>query len=181
MKKSIASGAAGMLLALMVSLFSHSEGLQNFKFQLGMYDEAIDEKAIAETLKLFNKHFATFFNTGGNLAGLNEFPAANMIKRRIFQEINKWTKDNQIIVYDKDVFEIETIDLLDPVSAVVLVKEVWFLSIQERETRKHLSPVKANPLRVRYFMKKTDGSWRVVEFEVFAGTDDITPVRIERF
>jgi hypothetical protein len=181
MIKSIVSGAAGIILALFVSFFSHSEGIQNLIFRLGMYDASMDKKAIEETLNLFNKHFATFFNTGGNLTGLNEFPAENMIKRRIFQEINKWTKNNQLIVYDKDVFEIESVDFLDPDRAIVVAQEVWFLSIQEKKSRKPLSAVKASPLRIRYFMKKTDGSWSVVEYEVFADTDKISPMRMERF
>jgi len=174
MKKSIISGAAGILLALCLSLFSHDQGLRNFGFSLGMYDHEKEAKAIEETLKLFNRNFASFFNTGGSLAGLNEFPAANMIKRRIFQEINDWKKNNQIIVYDRDVFELESVDLLSPVSAVAVAREVWFLTIQDRDTRKSLmSGVKANPIRVRYVMRKENNNWRVFEYEVFGVDDDI--------
>jgi hypothetical protein len=175
MKKSIISGAAGILLALSLSLFSHDQGVRNFSFTLGIYDSKKEEKEIEETLKLFNRNFASFFNTGGSLAGLNEFPAANMIKRRIFQEINDWRTNNHIIVYDKDVFELESVDLLSPVSAVAVAQEVWFLTIQDRDTRKSLmSGVKANPIRVRYLMRKEEGNWRVIEYEVF-GPDDTIP------
>ena len=180
MKKIIISGAAGIILAFAVSLFSHEQGLRNLGFHLGMYDREKVEKELGDTLKLFNRNFATFFNTGGNLTGLNEFPADNMIKRRIFQEINKWSKEKQLIVYDKDSFDIERIDLPDPGSAVVLAREVWFLSVQEKETRKTLSAVKANSLRVRYIMKKIDSSWRVVEYEVFADEDEVPPMRMDR-
>jgi len=174
MKQNIISGAAGILLALCVSLFSHEQGLINFGFSLGMYDNEKGEKEIEETLKLFNRNFASFFNTGGSLAGLNEFPAANMIKRRIFQEVNEWKKNNQIIVYDKDVFELENVDLLSPVSAVAVAREVWFLTIQDRDTRKSLmSGVKANPIKVRYLMGKEGDNWRVIEYEVFGVDDDI--------
>jgi len=138
------------------------------------------EKEVGDTLNLFNRNFATFFNTGGNLAGLNEFPAANMIKRRIFQEINEWKKKNQLLVYDKDSFEIENITLLNTVTAVAVANEVWFLNVQEKDTRKKLSPVKANPIQVRYFLKKRDGMWGVVEYEVFGSKDDIPELKIER-
>jgi hypothetical protein len=176
MKKNLISGAAGIILALFVSFISHEQGLMNLGFHLGTYESEKEEKKIEDTLRLFNRNFASFFNTGGGLAGLNEFPAANMIKRRIFQEINDWKKNNQIIVYDRDVFELESIDLMSPVSAVAIAREVWFLTVQDRETRKSLSRgVKANPVRIRYLMKKDGDNWRVLEYEVF-GVDDDIPV-----
>lgn len=135
-----------------------------------------EEKAIEDTLKLFNRHFATFFNTGGRLEGLNEFPAANLIKRRIFQDINKWNKENSVLVYDKDLFEIISLEILAPIRAVAVAKEVWFLNVKDRETRKNLSAVKANPIKIRYILKKIDGSWRVIEYEVFGKDDDIPPL-----
>ena len=161
---------AGIILSSSVSFFSHENSLENAAFYLGLDKRSAEEKAIEETLKLFNKHFATFFNTGGSLRGLNEFPAANMVKRRIFQ-INEWSKKNQVIVYDKDHFEIETINMLSPVSAFAVAREVWFLSVQDRTTRKHLSQTKANPIRVRYLLKKVNGSWGVLEYEVFSKND----------
>ena len=176
MKMNLVSGAAGIILALCVSFISHEQGLRNLGFHVGIYENEKEEKKIEETLRLFNRNFASFFNTGGSLAGLNEFPAANMIKRRIFQEINDWKKNNQIIVYDRDVFELESIDLMSPVNAVAIAREVWFLNVQDRETRKSLSRgVKANPVRIRYLMKKDGDNWRVLEYEVF-GVDDDIPV-----
>ena len=178
MKKIITSGAAGIILAFCVSLFSHEQGLRNLSFHLGMYDSQKEEKEIENTLNLFNRNFASFFNTGGSLAGLNEFPAANMIKRRIFQEINDWKKINQVLVYDKDVFELENIDLLSPLSAVAVAREVWFLNIREEDMRK--SPdagVKANPIRIRYHMRRQGDGWRVIEYEVFGLDDDIPELR----
>jgi hypothetical protein len=181
MKKSIGYIITGIFLALLTSVIIHPESIPNIRFNLGFHNQAADEKDIQETLRLFNKHFATFFNTGGKLAGLNEFPAANLIKRRIFQEINEWKKKNQILVYDKDSFEIEEITLLNPVNAIALTKEVWFLSIQEKDTRKKLSPVKANSIRVRYILNKINNKWGVFEYEVFGNEDDIPALKMERF
>ena len=180
MKKTIMAVLAGIILSSSVSFFSHENSLENAAFYLGLDKRSAEEKAIEETLKLFNKHFATFFNTGGSLRGLNEFPAANMVKRRIFQEINEWSKKNQVIVYDKDHFEIETINMLSPVSAFAVAREVWFLSVQDKATRKHLSQTKANPIRVRYLLKKVNGSWGVLEYEVFSKNDDIPAMNMER-
>ncbi|UCH45756.1 MAG: hypothetical protein JSV11_03350 [Nitrospiraceae bacterium] len=176
MKKYLISGAAGILLALCISFFSHEHSLKNFAYFIGAYDHEMFVQEIEQTLKLFNRNFASFFNTGGSLAGLNEFPAANMIKRRIFQEIDDWRKNNQIIVYDRDVFELESIDRTSPVSAVAIAREVWFMTIQDRGTRKSImSGVKANSIRVRYRMRKEGDTWRVTEYEVF-GVEDTIPV-----
>lgn len=176
MKKNIVSLIAGIILAFTVSLFIHKNGINNLFFHMGVYDMPGEEKAIEDTLKLFNRHFATFFNTGGRLEGLNEFPAANLIKRRIFQDINKWNKENSVLVYDKDLFEIISLEILAPIRAVAVAKEVWFLNVKDRETRKNLSAVKANPIKIRYILKKIDGSWRVIEYEVFGKDDDIPPL-----
>lgn len=180
MKKTVISCVTGVILAFSVALYSHEQGLMNFGFHLGMYNSEKVEKELGDTLNLFNRNFATFFNTGGSLSGLNEFPAANMIKRRIFQEINEWKKKNQLLVYDKDSFEIENMTLLNSVTAVAIAKEVWFLNVQERDTRKKLSPVKANPIQVRYILKKLKEMWMVVEYEVFGSRDDIPELKIER-
>lgn len=179
--KNIYASIAGIILALTVSFFIHENSFYNLRFHLGLYDRKAEEKAIEDTLKLFNLHFATFFNTGGDLEGLNEFPASNLIKRRIFQEINEWRKNNSLLVYDKDVFNIDSIKIIDPVSAVATTEEVWFLNIQNIETRGYLSPVKANPIKVRYFLKKVDGKWLVIEYEVFGKKDDLPPLNERRF
>jgi hypothetical protein len=180
MKKIILAVLAGIILSSSISFFSHENSLDNASFQFGLYKSTAEEKAIEETLKLFNKHFATFFNTGGRLQGLNEFPAANMLKRRIFQEINEWSKKNQVIVYDKDHFEIETIKMLSPLTAVAVAREIWFLNVQDRKTRKSLSQSKANPIVVRYLMKKIDDKWGVLEYEVFSEKDDMPEMHTGR-
>ena len=176
MIKNILSICFGTLLALAVSLFSADNAAENLRFHMGLYDTAAEEKQVENTLKLFNRNFATLFNTGGDQsAALNEFPAANMIKRRVVQEINDWARQDKVLVYDKDVFEIEEIDLLSPARAVVVSREVWFLNVQNRQARHEKSGVKASPIRVRYFLKKIDDKWGVIEYAVF-GKDDPIPV-----
>ena len=176
MIKNILSICFGTLLALSVSFIADDNAAENFRFHMGLYDTAADEKQLENTLKLFNRNFATLFNTGGDLSSaLNEFPAANMIKRRVVQEINDWARQEKVLVYDKDVFDIEEIDLLSPARAVVVAREVWFLNVQNRLARNEKSGVKASPIRVRYILKKIDDKWGVIEYEVF-GKDDTIPV-----
>ncbi len=181
MVKNIVSIICGVTLALMLSFFANSNALMNLRFHLGLYDIPAEEKQVEDTLKLFNRNFATLFNTGGDLSvALNEFPAANMIKRRVVQEINDWAGNNKVLVYDKDVFEIETIILLSPGRALAVTREVWFLNVQNRENRREKSGVKASPIRVRYFLKKIDSKWRVIEYEVFGKDDDIPVMNTDR-
>ncbi len=181
MVKNIVSIICGVILALILSFFANHNALMNLRFHLGLYDTPTEEKKIEATLKLFNRNFATLFNTGGNLAlSLNEFPAANMIKRRVVQEINDWAGNNKVLVYDKDVFELEKIDLISPERAMAVSREVWFLNVQNRKNRSEKSGVKANPIRVRYLLKKIDNKWLVIEYEVFGKDDDIPEMNMDR-
>lgn len=181
MVKNIVSIICGVALALMLSFFTNNNALMNLRFHLGLYDTPAEEKQVEDTLKLFNRNFATLFNTGGDLSVvLNEFPAANMIKRRVVQEINDWAKNNKVLVYDKDVFELEKIDLLSPGRALALAREVWFLNVQDRENRHKKSGVKANPVRVRYLLKKIENKWRVIEYEVFGEGDTVPEMNTDR-
>jgi len=176
MKNKIYAVIVGVILASLTSFLTHENAFYNLRFHLGLYDRVSEEKDIEKTLRLFNRYFATFFSTGGSLEGLNEFPAANLIKRRIFQEINDWKKEGYLLVYDRDVFKIESVEMLDPISAVAIAKEVWFLNVQDLNTRRYVSPVKADPIRVRYFLEKIGKKWQVVEYEVFGAQDEIPPL-----
>lgn len=173
--------AAGILCALVASFAGSPHAFADLRFHLGLYDRSGETKSVESTLRLFNKLFASFFNTGGLIEGLNEFPAANLVKRRIFQDIGELAKTNTVIVYDRDVFKLRKVDFLDPVRAVALADEVWFISLQDSRTRKPISAVKANPIRVRYLLRKEKGAWRVVEYEVFDKSGPIPPLGVREF
>ena len=172
----IAAVAAGLLL----SLASHRNGLQNLSFHLGARNDRNVRGEIEETLNQFNRNFATFFNTGGSTEILNEFPASPLIKRRIFQEIGQWTKENAVLVYDKDLFELETAELMRPDAAVAVAREVWFVTLQNAESRKAIGEMKANPLRVRYLLKRSGRRWQVETYEVFGEKEEMPPLPVER-
>jgi hypothetical protein len=179
MNKNIISFIAAVMTALALSYFFNEDPLDNLKFHTGLYNTAEEKKVIEMTLKQFNKHFATLFNTGGELQSLNYIPAANLVKRRIVQELNEWSSNNQVLVYDRDVFEIKNIEILSPKRAVVMANEVWFLNVQNREKRHEKSGVKANPIKVRYILGKHDDRWKVIELEVYGKDDSIPPLRTE--
>jgi hypothetical protein len=179
--KRISAVIVGFIIAISVSYYIHDDGLANLRFKLGLIDRDEDYKAIEETIKLFNRYYATFFSTGGNLEGLGRFPAANLIKRRVVQEINQWRQENKVLTYDKDVFDLERVELLGPEKAIALTREVWFLNIQKFNTREKLKGVKVNPIRVRYILIKRQGAWKIEEYEVFHIQDEVPPFRNRRF
>ena len=159
MIKNLVSLTAAVITAFAVSYFLNNDPLVNFRFHAGIYNTADEEKAVEKTLNEFNRHFATLFNAGGDLSALNFIPAANLIKRRIVQEINEWARNDKVLVYDKDVFEIDEIELYSPVKAVAIATEVWFLNVQSRQKRHEKSGVKASPIKVRYILEKHNGRW----------------------
>lgn len=179
MGKNIIAFAAAVITAFAIAYSAHRDPLDHFTFRIGLYDTAEDEKAVEDTIKLFNKHFAALFNTGGDLSSLNYIPADNLIKRRIVQEINEWTSHDQILVYDKDVADIQGIEFLSPGRSVAVTREVWFLNVQNRQKRSEKSGVKANEIRVRYILQKIDRHWRIIECEVFGKDDPIPSLRTE--
>ena len=165
---------AGAGVALLVALGTSPEGMRNLRFHLGWYDRPARQAQIEATLKNFNKYFATFYATGGLLEGLNEFPAGQMVKRRVFQDIFALKGQGAILVYDKDLFQLKKVRFPDPERAVAVADEVWFLTLQDSATRKAKGPSKANRLQVRYLLRAEQGGWRVVDFEVY-GPDDALP------
>lgn len=177
MIKNIIAIICGATLALTISFYTNDNSSDNLRFNIGIYETDTDEKQIEATIELFNRYFATLFNTaGGPSVALNELPAVNMVKRRVVQEIEIWMRNGKVLVYDKDVFEIQSIDLLSPESAVTVARETWFLNVQEKGTRKRMSAVKGNPIKVRYFLRKIEGSWKIIEYEVFGKDDTIPPL-----
>ncbi|MBI1922310.1 MAG: hypothetical protein HYS23_14640 [Geobacter sp.] len=172
---------AGALCALVASFALNNQSLANLRHHLGIYDRQAEEKRVEETLKKFNIHFASFFNTAGLLVGLNEFPADNLVKRRIFQDINTLKAFNNVMVYDRDVFKLKKVDFPDPIRAVALADEVWFISLQDAVTRANVSGVKANQIQVKYMLRKENGAWRVIDYQVFAKDDAISELVHKEF
>ncbi|RMG71290.1 MAG: hypothetical protein D6710_06185 [Nitrospirae bacterium] len=144
------------------------------RYHLGLYDLKKEEKLLRKTIKQFNIDYATVFNTGGTTYVLDEYPAANLVKRRTYQEANIWAAQGLVLVYDRDKTIIEGIRFYGPFRAVVVAKELWFINFQDIKTRKYLSPLKADRIRVRYLMKKVPGKgWIVQDYEVYSDKEKV--------
>jgi hypothetical protein len=169
--------ATAVVAAIAATAAVNKQPLYNIKFHLGLYDHAAVRENIEQTLRQFNRDFATLFNTSGPTAILAAFPADNLVKRRIFQEVNFWDGKNMVMVYDKDTFAIEKIELPLPGRAVVVAREIWYISAQDAVTRRRVSTLKRNTERVRYLMQMINGKWRVMEYEIYGEKDSI-PARV---
>jgi len=173
MIKNIISIIAGIITAFAISYSTNEDALKNFRFNAGLYDTKYEEKALENTLKLFNKQFAVLFSTS-DVGELKHMPAANLVRRRIVQEIRNWAINDQVLIYDKDFFEIEKIELLSPKRAVVVANEVWFMNVKSRKKRYEKSGDRINQIKVRYILRKMGKRWEVIEYEVY-GPDDSLP------
>lgn len=168
---------AGAFLVAVISVGAFNQNpLRSLTYYLGLYDKDGMTKKIEETIKHFNRDYATLYNTGGPTTILGSFPADNLIKRRILQEIRYWDSLDAFMVYDKDTVKIEKIDFPSPDQAVVVAKEIWYISAQNVTTRKPISTLKRNPERIRYLMRNIQGKWRVMEYEVYDEKDTIPVV-----
>ncbi len=164
-----------VLLAFGVCYLQAPSGGAYLRYHLGLYDLKKEEKLIKKSIKQFNIDYATVFNTGGTTYVIDEYPAANLVKRRTYQEANIWARQKMVLVYDRDKTTIEGIRFYSPFRAVVVAKELWFLNFQDIKTRDYLSPLKADKIRVRYLMKKVPGKgWIVQEYEVYSDTEKVT-------
>jgi hypothetical protein len=162
-------------LALLTSLLMEKHGWEHMLFNLHLYDRKDETEQVKKTIKQFNIDFATVFNTGGSTHIIDEYPASNLVKRRTYHEANLWAGQKRVIVYDRDRTEIEDIRLYSPFTAVVVAREDWYINVQDSETRKYLTPLKANVIKVRYFLRKYDSKgWIVEDYEVFNLKDEVS-------
>lgn len=177
MRAALISVTVGVALAISVSFLTHDGAAHNFGVRLGLQARQAQESEVRKTVALFNRHYALFFSTGGSTEWLNEFPASNLVKRRIFQEIDMLGQDDVVAVYDKDVVKVESVRFMDPSRASVVTTEAWFIGARRAASQNRLPGFGKRFLRSRYLLMKTDRGWRVVDFEVFSAEDNVPQLR----
>lgn len=171
----ILSAVAGALIALMAFFVRVDGAVDGIKFRLGMWDKESAKSQVAETIQSFNSYYARFFSTGGDLEGLGTFPAENMIKRRIVQEINTWTADGKALVYDKYAVEVKDVELLSPVLATATVNESWSLMLRDTSVKQRRAGTKSLNIQVRYMLGRLDDQWKVLEYYVYGPDEEMLP------
>jgi hypothetical protein len=176
MMRPLAALFIGVLGALAIVLPRTPGAWEHLRFRLGLLDvEAMQAEAVT-TVKHFDTLYVRFFTSGGDLTGLSDFPAANLVKRRIVQDINAWTAQGGILSHDRMAFEFKSVDVLAPDRAVVVTEEIWQYLLRDIVTGSRTENGKINAIRVRYILRRHETRWRVEEFEVYGANDDIPPL-----
>lgn len=181
MKNAVLAAAAGFLCALAAVLALTPGSWTQYRFETGRYDYEGEKAQILSSLKLFSATMAGFYMTGGKVGeGLNIIPAASMIKRRIFMDINMYTISNVVFVPDRDRTVSRETTFLSPVHAVAVTDEDWVNVYQDAVTRRPRSGKKFNPVTVRYYLKKMGGKWIVLDYEVHTREEKLPPVPADK-
>lgn len=155
--------------AALTSFAMHGESRISLKYYLSSNDAA--KADLEETVRLFNKLFATFYDTGGDTLNLNEFPAANLVKRRMFQDIENWKKSNKWSIHDLHKTEFLRMGTISPQRAFVETRELWHTWVRDVDSGDKTG-YKVNPIKVRYYLGMERGRWTVLEYEVYGIDDD---------
>lgn len=170
------------LLLAVVAAFSTTPGSWSlFRFKIGNYDREGETESIGQTIQLFSATLAGLYLTVGNSPGLNIFPATNLIKRRILQEIRTNLDSGVVLAVDRDRSDVRQVLFSDSSHATAVVDEAWYMQYQDPASRRPVASKKANFITVRYYLKKMWGRWTVMDYEVYGRDDSIPPVQHERF
>lgn len=175
MRRLLISAMLGAALALLVAMVIKPGSVERLSYSLGFWDEEAARRDALAALESFNQYYAKFYNTGGDLEGLGIFPAANLVKRRIVQDINSWTEMNLVLVYDKFGVEAEDVSVLSPERALIVTRESWALMVKQRDDRRVGKGMQSLSIRVRYILGKGAGKWKVDEYEVYTIEDALPP------
>jgi hypothetical protein len=163
---------------------NRDEAVMNLKYKLNLYDRAEETADIEKAVELYNKYSASFYNTAGYIEGLSEIPAAPLVKRRLFKDINMLKGDGFILVFDKDSHEVKKTSFMNRVAAVAETDEVWMVSLQDIDTRKPEFNVKASVVKVRYMLHKEPfpeekDQWIIYRADVYPDDEEVPQWSIE--
>jgi hypothetical protein len=165
-----------LLAATLTSYSMHQESRQSLQYRFA--DDGAIEADLEKAVQEFNRLFATFYDTGGDTQSLNEFPATNLVKRRVFQDIDTWKKSDKWYIHDLHKHEFLRVGILSPGRAFVETRELWHLWERDTETSEK-SNYKINPIKVRYYLGIERGRWTVLEYEVYGLEDEFPELTTE--
>lgn len=175
MRREIVSSALGALLAIAAAVATMPGAGSYFRHSLGLWDEKASRGELVATITAFNQYYAKFFDTGGDLDGLHLFPASNLLKRRMVQDINSWSEMGLVLVHDKFGLEVDSITILSPEKAVAVTSESWALMVRSRDGREAPRGTQSLNIRVRYILERKSGAWTVSDFDVYSPQDEVPP------
>lgn len=176
----------GALLAAICLSFFHNrpDSLENLLFHIHLFDERNEREAVNKAILQYNTNCAAFYSSGGLLAGLEEIPAAPLIKRRLFKDINVLKSDGLVMVFDKDQLEVKSVVFHTADVASAETFEVWAVALQEIDTRKPVFNLKAVEVKVRYVLHKEpfppggERRWIIYRVDVYPKAERIPDLTV---
>ncbi len=183
--KLIYISALALVAALSITFLNNIDGaVANFKFFASLNDRKSEVESIETAVERYNRVSASFYNSAGSIAGLNEIPAAPFLKRRFFKDINMLKRDGLVMVFDRDSTEIKRTYFINRDLAVAESEEVWAIALQDASTRKPVVGLKAVEVRVRYLFHKEhflkEGRiWVAREVDVYPEGEDIPELNVK--
>ena len=172
------------VISILFSAINNQNGiLENLRFNLRL-DRQEEIASIKAAVEQYNTNSAGFYNSAGLLAGLEEIPAAPLLKRRLFKDINMLKGEGLVVVFDKDAVEVTDVLFDNRDFAEVRTIEVWAISLQDRRTRKPVFNVKALEINVRYLFYKgrlrdEEKRWIVYEVDVYPEDEEVPELNIK--
>jgi len=171
MKRSlILTACVAFLAATATSFLFHEHGIAHLKRHF--ISDARVRLELGRTIEKFNQIYASFYVTGGNTFALNEFPAGNLVKRRIFQDINLWNNQHQWLIHDMHKAEVTRVQLMQTERAVVDTRELWDMWLRDTETGMKTGR-RTQAIQVRYYLAWNPGGWVVGDFEVYGDNEKL--------
>lgn len=145
-----------VLLAVTLSFVNNGlASWGNMMFRLDLFDRQAEKELVREEVRQYNAVSASFYSTAGeSTAGLDVIPAAPLLKRRLYKDINMLKADGFVMVFDRDRTDIRRIYFPERDLSAAEVDEVWAVSLQDLKSRKSVFNVKAVEVRVRYLFRK---------------------------
>lgn len=170
----------GIVLGASLSLELHGvAGWREFRFKADPFERRASIAAVKASIRQYNKASAGIYATGGLRDELAVIPASALVKRRLFQDVNKLMADGAIMVFDRDKDEVERVTFNNRKFAIAEGREVWAVSLQQAASRKPIFNIKASDVRVRYHLRLEAGVWVVHAVEVFPPDEPIPPMNTE--
>jgi len=129
-----------------------------------------ERKAIEDSLVLFNKILTDIYVTEGDPKLIDEMAASKNVKHFIFRDVGFVGGKGMIMVLDQATMEVMSIEK-EGDDLLARTFEEWNYSYQEAGTRKPLTEVKGLSQVYLYRLRKENGSWMVVSWDL----DDSPP------
>ena len=125
-----------------------------------------DDAAIREVLREYQRIYQDFFASGGVPALLDQFPGSKDVRHHVFRDLGFLRDAGLVLVQDLATMEVRRVDATGSARAEAVTFEEWNYIFQTREARAPASKLKGMGQGFTYRLKKADGAWKVVGWEI---------------